>query len=86
MKMRQCAGAVVLVLGWMGISAAWGQDALGQLEKGLESLAPETRLRLRRHGYLGMSVDLAAPEGKAVFVTAVARTGRQNMPDSRSTT
>jgi hypothetical protein len=78
MKMRQCAGAVVLVLSWMGSAAVWGQDAVGQLEKGLgvPLAAPETAAQVVADtGYLGLSVDLAAPAGKAVFVTAVAEGG-----------
>ena len=78
MKMRQCAGAVILVLAWAGVPAVWGQDALGQLEKGLDVplVPPETATQpATGGGYLGMSVDLAAPDGKAVFVTSVAEGG-----------
>ena len=78
MKMRQCAGVVILVLAWAGVPAVWGQDAVGQLEKSLDVplVPPETATQTATGGgYLGMSVDLAAPDGKAVFVTSVAEDG-----------
>jgi hypothetical protein len=78
MKMRHCAGAVILALVWAGVPAAWGQDALGQLEKSLDVplVPPETATQAETAGgHLGMSVDLAAPNGNAVFVTAVAEGG-----------
>ncbi len=60
------------------IPTAWGQDAVGALERSLDD-APGTRSVLRpkerESGYLGISVDLVAPEGKSVYVLSVADGG-----------
>ena len=62
----------------VGVPAAWGQDAVNQLERSLElpldGSGPAAVADLGA-GYLGMSVDLAAPDGDAVFVVSVAEGG-----------
>ncbi len=78
MNVRRCAGAFLMALAGVGVSAVWGQNAVERLEKELDVplVAPETATQAEAgEGYLGVSVDLAAPDGQAVFVTSVAEGG-----------
>ncbi len=78
MKSRKSMGAVIVMLCALAVPAAWGQDAVNQLEQNLELplTGPGTAAAADPGaGYLGMSVDLAAPDGDAVFVVSVAEGG-----------
>jgi hypothetical protein len=69
---------VIVTLCARGVPAAWGQDAVNQLERNLALPldGPGTAAVVDSGaGYLGMSVDLAAPDGDAVFVVSVAEGG-----------
>ncbi|MHB8970970.1 MAG: PDZ domain-containing protein [Pirellulaceae bacterium] len=78
MNTRWFVSAAIVALCSLEIPALWGQEAMDQLERSLdmplEGPVAATAAKASA-GYLGMSVDLTAPDGSAVFVVSVAEGG-----------
>ncbi|MHB8953963.1 MAG: PDZ domain-containing protein [Pirellulaceae bacterium] len=66
--------AAILVWGMLLIPGSRGQEVLDP-KLDVPLVGPEPAVVAPAPGYLGMSVDLVAPEGNAVFVVAVAEGG-----------